>query len=474
MFVVFVFDGLRPDLVQPEVMPRLCGFRESGMWFERSHCVFPSVTRVNASSLATGSYPATHGIPANTVYIPELSPERPLRTTGDIAVLRLQRGTDAAPLLNVETLIEALARQGHRTVTVGTGSPGSTLLLDPHGEALDGALYHHTFTRPHSLHERVLQRLGPAPAETNDHAVEPLTVRVRYAARALTEVLVPEVEPSLALFWCTIPDALHHSFGLGSPEAISGLRAVDAIFGELVDDLERIDGVAPNVIVTADHGYVSVDRIIAVNAALDGVFARCEARPVVAVDGGALHLYFGGQPADLAPAVDELLRQDWVAGVLSRRATPGALPLSAVGLDTPRAADLIATLAWRDGDNGRGVNGLADGSGGIAAGMGDHGGGSPFEMRNTLLAFGPAFAGGTSSTPAGIVDVAPTVCAVLGVAAPKLWDGRVLTEALSGGTKIASREEIAHSSSSKSGQRTQATVACAGPVRYVTGISRTR
>ena len=66
--VLIVVDGLRPDQVTPDVMPRLTALGGRGMVFERHHSVSPTVTRVNASSIATGTYPETHGLLGNTVY----------------------------------------------------------------------------------------------------------------------------------------------------------------------------------------------------------------------------------------------------------------------------------------------------------------------------------------------------------------------------------------------------------------------
>src|SRR5262245_14600817 len=55
--LVFVMDGLRPDSITAADTPNLHRLRTEGVWFENSHSVFPTVTRVNSTSLATGSYP---------------------------------------------------------------------------------------------------------------------------------------------------------------------------------------------------------------------------------------------------------------------------------------------------------------------------------------------------------------------------------------------------------------------------------
>ncbi len=84
--LVIVVDGLRPDYVTPEVMPRLVRLGKRGIVFRAHHSVFPTVTRVNASSFVTGAYPETHGLMGNTIYIPKASATKGL-DTGDRANL---------------------------------------------------------------------------------------------------------------------------------------------------------------------------------------------------------------------------------------------------------------------------------------------------------------------------------------------------------------------------------------------------
>src|SRR5881392_3818738 len=69
--LVIVVDGLRPDYVSRDVMPRLTRLGQRGIVFTAHHSVFPTVTRVNASSFVTGAYPETHGLMGNNIYIPK-------------------------------------------------------------------------------------------------------------------------------------------------------------------------------------------------------------------------------------------------------------------------------------------------------------------------------------------------------------------------------------------------------------------
>ena len=78
--LVIVVDGLRPDYLTPDLMPRLLRLGQRGIVFGAHHSVYPTVTRVNASAIATGAYPETHGLLGNTVYVPSVDPARGLDT----------------------------------------------------------------------------------------------------------------------------------------------------------------------------------------------------------------------------------------------------------------------------------------------------------------------------------------------------------------------------------------------------------
>ncbi len=59
--IIFVADGLRSQMVTPETAPALAEVRAEGVDFRNSHSVYPTLTTVNASSIATGHFPGDHG-----------------------------------------------------------------------------------------------------------------------------------------------------------------------------------------------------------------------------------------------------------------------------------------------------------------------------------------------------------------------------------------------------------------------------
>src|SRR5262245_49508706 len=78
--LVIVVDGLRPDYITPALMPRLVRLGQRGVVFTAHHSAVPTVTRVNASTIATGTYPETHGLLGNNVYVPSVNAARGLDT----------------------------------------------------------------------------------------------------------------------------------------------------------------------------------------------------------------------------------------------------------------------------------------------------------------------------------------------------------------------------------------------------------
>src|SRR5712691_11862578 len=149
--VVLVLDGLRPDYVTPEVMPRLFRLGQRGIVFRSHHAVFPTVTRVNASSFVTGAYPETHGLMGNTIYIPKANAIKGL-DTGERANLEAVERAEGA-LLTAPTLGEIFKPAGKTLLAVSSGSSGSAYLLN-HTVAT-GGIVHCDFARPLDLAARV-------------------------------------------------------------------------------------------------------------------------------------------------------------------------------------------------------------------------------------------------------------------------------------------------------------------------------
>src|SRR5262245_10965503 len=97
--VVLVLDGLRPDAITAEETPNLWRLREQGVNFLNGHAVFPTVTRANATAIATGSYPSRNGIFGNTLYVREVDENRAFGNDDHKDLLRLDAATGGGMVL---------------------------------------------------------------------------------------------------------------------------------------------------------------------------------------------------------------------------------------------------------------------------------------------------------------------------------------------------------------------------------------
>ena len=98
--LVYILDGLRPDLITPELTPTLHRLRTEGVSFTNSHATFPTVTRVNGPSISTGTYPGTNGLVSNSMYVPAVNPTGQF-STGEIEnLLGKVRKTKCVPAIS--------------------------------------------------------------------------------------------------------------------------------------------------------------------------------------------------------------------------------------------------------------------------------------------------------------------------------------------------------------------------------------
>jgi phosphonoacetate hydrolase len=132
--VVVVFDGLRPDMITPKLTPRLAAFAGESLWFREARSVFPSMTRVATSSIATGAPPSVHGVVGNSFYFPEVSADT-IFDTSLAEHITLAESVLGGPLLTAETFADRLAANGRTMAVVHTGSAGSAYSINPRAAA---------------------------------------------------------------------------------------------------------------------------------------------------------------------------------------------------------------------------------------------------------------------------------------------------------------------------------------------------
>ena len=94
--VLIIIDGLRADMVTPGLTPTLCNIARRGRVFRRHRSVFPSATRVNSASIATGCLPSRHGLFGNAIALDEGEGLRPVSVGPADFRERLRRATGRA------------------------------------------------------------------------------------------------------------------------------------------------------------------------------------------------------------------------------------------------------------------------------------------------------------------------------------------------------------------------------------------
>lgn len=428
--LVIVVDGLRPDSVTPTVMPRLFRLGQRGIVFTAHHAVFPTVTRVNASSFVTGAYPETHGLMGNNIYIPKANATKGL-DTGDRANLEAVERAEGT-LLTAPTLGEILRPAGKTLLAVSSGSSGSAYLLN-HTTAPAGII-HYEFSRPPRLAARVAAVLGAAPA----HAT-PNDPQNQYAIDAYLKLGLNEIHPDVTFMWLNDPDGTAHAKGIGAELTVKSLALVDAGIGRIEDTLQAKGLLArTNIIVTSDHGFSTHTHGLRL-AELVEPFAKqmADGSKDIVVTEGAIYLRSGRDPARVAAIVAALQKRPEVGAIFTRPAgngavegtVPGTLSFDTARWNHARAGDILVSASWTSDTNANGVAGTTT-EGGVAG----HGSSSPYDIHNTLVAAGPDFRErAVSDVPTANVDLAPTLLHLLGMKPAPSMTGRVIEEALRDG-----------------------------------------
>src|SRR5262245_30771183 len=133
--LIVVFDGLRPDMVTPALMPHLHAFQSAHCRFPSSRCVFPSETRVNAAALVTGCNAGRHGVVGNQFHAASVFADRWVRTS-ERSDLMAADAAFTGGLIRAPSLGDRLAAAGRTLAVISTGSTGSGWLLHHRAEAL--------------------------------------------------------------------------------------------------------------------------------------------------------------------------------------------------------------------------------------------------------------------------------------------------------------------------------------------------
>jgi len=403
--IVLILDGLRPDLVSAATMPFVNKLQQQSVLFPNACSVFPSATRVCSGSLTTGTYPTAHGLAENSLLMRnELGWE--VGACADQAFLVRMAQAEKRRLLLRKTLPELLRESGRTSFCGGSGSTGTTFLMDP-TEA--GNVLHWSTAWPRAFKAQIEQGTGFLSQETTTDEQNAFIL-----AHAMDVIRSPE-SPDLVWVWLTEPDTAQHDFGLGSDEALAVMAVLDRRVETFFEQAQAaLAGRNVTFIVLSDHGAVTPQ-----NDALTLAERFCKLPVASQLGHGAFVCYENSiaiaDPANIAVIVHALDDEPWVSGILVRddywdESMP-ALKQSDVYCGGHRSAEIMVAFASSDEMNVHGISGMTE----IGSNRAQHGSGSLYELNPLMFAWSADIEPRIETCAIGLVDVHPTICDLLGV-----------------------------------------------------------
>ncbi len=395
IFVLMVWDGLRPDLARASWTPNLVAMENEGVRFARHHALYPTVTMVNAAAIVTGADPGRTGILGDDMYLPPRLRAQDVRPPAgapwatrrvdleDSTLLATLNGPSvfAGHLLGLETVAQQIRRAGGYVAIIGKEGP--TFLFDDSvsGESAPGG--------PIAGHDYLFlsDRLG-APASMQAALAEappisaseraPSIARDAWFTRIAAERALPAARaaasagrPAMIVLWQHNPDITQHRRGLGTRADLDALRACDVNLAALRSAIAAL-GIADrtDLMVVSDHGFATIRATVPLAQLLvaQGLKTAPDSDDVVVVPNGGTDLVYlshsafptrAARRAVLQRIVDFADSQPWVGPLFTRQKPhpdrddglgwiKGTFSLKAAGLiaadDRGQAPDLVISF----------------------------------------------------------------------------------------------------------------------------------
>jgi arylsulfatase A-like enzyme len=278
--IIFVADGLRYGSVEPGNMPNMARLKSAGVDFTNSHSLYPTVTTVNASAIATGHGIGDTGDFGNTLYVGTPMVSLKGSTLGFLendTVLDEMNQKFGGNYLDEVTLLAAARAKGFQTAIIGKEGPAriqdstadadgnQTLIIDDSSGREGGLGLPNWFTA--NMRQAFVGNDAP---RTNVPNIE----QEVWMMKATTRIVLPHFQsagkPFALLFWSRDPDASQHGTkdsvgemvpGINGPSGLAGTRDADTMLGELLAYL-KASGLdkTTDVFVTADHGFATINH----------------------------------------------------------------------------------------------------------------------------------------------------------------------------------------------------------------------
>lgn len=416
--ILISIDGFRPDfyLDKSWPTPNLQSMMKDGAYAKGVRGIFPSVTYPSHTTLITGAFPAKHGITYNTM-------------PNDKGVYEW---TTRSEKIKAETLWQAVRKAGKKSASISwpisVGAEidynlpeiwSSTNMSDRRSAIAE-------FATPKGFFSEI-QEYAIGKAEINDLNLEYLTMDENNSRMAA--YIIRKYKPEFLSIHIVGVDGAQHKEGRTGDGVLKALASADHAVANILDALTKA-GIKDQttVIVTGDHGFVDVEKVLSPNIWLKelGIDSKVGATEPVAkfqsTGGGAFfHLK---DPKDLKTLakVRKKLKEipaeyQKLYRIVERE------ELDKIGADPHASFALAASYGVyiQDKDSGELVAPRKSGA---------HGYFPNFPQIETgLIMYGGGIQKGMLTTPVGLEDIAPTAAKLLGVPfnAP---DGKVITEVI--------------------------------------------
>src|SRR5271163_2030863 len=379
--VLMVWDGLRPDLVTARDTPNLFRLAREGVRFDKHHSIFPTLTMVNATALATGAPPGVNGLEGNNFYL-QPSPETPkgqiVAAEGAKAILNLNGATAfKGRLIGLDTIVQEVEREGGYTAVIGKQGP--TSVFDNRVASIAGGK--DVVGEPHQDYLFASEDLVAPVAAAQKITVPPDSKsavadeqRDLYYAQLVGEDALPAAKaaadagrPALVVFWQHNPDLTQHMAGLGTAPAMEALNLCDNNLMRVRAAIDAL-GIADktDIIVVSDHGFATIKFRIVLSEMLvaAGIKKSPDSADVVVVpNGGADLVYLSPTEFATPESKHDVLQkivnfaeaQEWCGPIFSRE--PATLPDEPTRRGRRQRAPK-PYLGWIDGTFSQSVVGL--------------------------------------------------------------------------------------------------------------------
>jgi predicted AlkP superfamily pyrophosphatase or phosphodiesterase len=423
--VLIVVDGMTPSAFEQAIengrAPALAYLGAHGE-YRRAISVFPSLTPVCLSAIATGAGPDVHHIPSLVWW--HRQERRIVEYGSSFAALRAAGLTQSV----VDTILNMNAKHLSKdAVTIYEAVEDAGLVAAAVNITCYRGRHRHRATLP-AVHRSAYgpKRFFYYSLFESDRTGAPLAVRNRNAgsvdayAAAVGRWLVTRDGFDFLAYYLSSYDHASHAHGPERAAELS-LGPIDSAIATLLDAAGGPDEFLQRyaVVVMADHGQTSVRQATRLDRSfrdLDGqVVVTASNRagqvyllPHARVDAGDLARHLDGEASvDVTLRLENgevIARRDGADAPADKLEHPDAARRARAALANPNAGDLLVSAAdgWE----------LVDLGGAHHAGGGSHGSLSAGDS------FAPLLTVGLDADPRRITDVAPAALAYLGVEVP--------------------------------------------------------